>query len=126
MRSGKYNRGFSLVETIAVIVVLSIIAIIAIPNVLRVIQKSKLNGIEDTTKLLAKAAQDYWIENQLDNVNLQKVSLTDETLDYDGMRPEVGYAYFDEYGHIIKEGLNPRLDYLKILNQKGVLYEKEI
>ena len=32
--------------------------------------------------------------------------------------------YFNKYGYIIKEGLMPRLDYLKILDKKGVLDEK--
>ena len=35
-------------------------------------------------------------------------------------RVSIPVDYFDEFGHIIKEGLNPRLDYLKILDQKGV------
>ena len=35
-------------------------------------------------------------------------------------RVSIPINYFDEFGHIIKEGLNPRLDYLKILDQKGV------
>lgn len=35
-------------------------------------------------------------------------------------RVSIPISYFDEFGHIIKEGLNPRLDYLKILDQKGV------
>ena len=35
-------------------------------------------------------------------------------------RVSIPVDYFNEFGHIIKEGLNPRLDYLKILDQKGV------
>ena len=35
-------------------------------------------------------------------------------------RVSIPIDYFNEFGHIIKEGLNPRLDYLKILDQKGV------
>ena len=35
-------------------------------------------------------------------------------------RVSIPISYFKEFGHIIKEGLNPRLDYLKILDQKGV------
>ena len=35
-------------------------------------------------------------------------------------RVSIPVNYFEEFGHIIKEGLNPRLDYLKILDKKGV------
>ena len=35
-------------------------------------------------------------------------------------RVSIPIDYFNEFGHIIKEGLNPRLDYLKVLDQKGV------
>ena len=35
-------------------------------------------------------------------------------------RVSIPINYFDKFAHIIKEGLNPRLDYLKILNKKGV------
>jgi len=34
-------------------------------------------------------------------------------------RVSIPINYFDEYAYLIKEGLNPRLDYLKILDQKG-------
>jgi len=35
-------------------------------------------------------------------------------------RVSIPINYFDKYAHIIKEGLIPRLDYLKILDEKGV------
>ena len=31
-----------------------------------------------------------------------------------------GFDYFDKYAYLVKDGINPRLDYLKILDQKGV------
>ena len=36
------------------------------------------------------------------------------------IRSSIPISYFDEKGYIIKEGINPRLDYLKIIDQKGV------
>jgi len=41
-------------------------------------------------------------------------------------RVSIPINYFDKYAHIIKEGLIPRLDYLKILDEKGVWYEIKI
>ena len=35
-------------------------------------------------------------------------------------RVSIPTSYFEEKGYIIKEGINPRLDYLKIVNEKGV------
>ena len=35
-------------------------------------------------------------------------------------RVSIPIDYFNDFGHIIKEGLSPRLDYLKILDKKGV------
>ena len=35
-------------------------------------------------------------------------------------RVSIPISYFNEKGYIIKEGINPRLDYLKIINEKGV------
>lgn len=39
-------------------------------------------------------------------------------------RVSIPVSYFDKYGYLIKEGLNPRLDYLKILD-KEINYEEE-
>lgn len=35
-------------------------------------------------------------------------------------RVSIPISYFNEKGYIIKEGINPRLDYLKIIDNKGV------
>lgn len=39
-------------------------------------------------------------------------------------RVSIPLNYFEEKAYIIKEGLNPRLDYLKIISTKGVKYEQ--
>ncbi len=36
-------------------------------------------------------------------------------------RASIPVSYFEEKGYIIKEGLNPRIDYLKIIDKKGVV-----
>jgi recombination protein U len=35
-------------------------------------------------------------------------------------RVSIPISYFEKHGYIIKEGINPRLDYLKIIDKKGV------
>jgi len=38
-------------------------------------------------------------------------------------RASIPISYFDEHGYIIKEGISPRLDYLKIIDKKEFNYE---
>lgn len=52
-----------------------------------------------------------FIESLIDFINTNK-------------RASIPINYFNEYGFLIKEGLNPRLDYLEILDRKGALHEK--
>ena len=40
-------------------------------------------------------------------------------------RASIPVSYFEEKGYLIKEGLRPRLDYLKIIDMEGVKYEKK-
>lgn len=35
-------------------------------------------------------------------------------------RASIPISYFEKSGHIIKEGISPRIDYLKIIDKKGV------
>lgn len=35
-------------------------------------------------------------------------------------RSSIPISYFEEKGYVIKEGINPRLNYLKIIDEKGV------
>ena len=39
-------------------------------------------------------------------------------------RASIPISYFEEKGYIIKEGINPRIDYLKIIDKKELNYEK--
>lgn len=40
-------------------------------------------------------------------------------------RASIPISYFDKKGYIIKEGINPRLNYLKIIDEKELNYEKD-
>jgi prepilin-type N-terminal cleavage/methylation domain-containing protein len=55
----KNNRGFTLVELLAVIVILAVILVIAIPNVMKIIDKAKLDSYKRTEDMLVSAAQKY-------------------------------------------------------------------
>ena len=58
------GKGFTLVELLAVIVILAVILIIAVPQVTNTIQTSRLNSIKSSAKMIAKNAEDDFIEQQ--------------------------------------------------------------
>jgi type IV pilus assembly protein PilA len=55
----KKSRGFTLVELLAVIVILAVILVIAIPNVMKMIDKARLDSYKRTEDMLVSAAQKY-------------------------------------------------------------------
>jgi type IV pilus assembly protein PilA len=59
------KRGFTLVELLAVIVILAIILAIAIPGVSDIINNSKLNGFYISSKMLKEAAKTYVSANNI-------------------------------------------------------------
>ena len=59
------GRGFTLVELLAVIVILAVILIIAMPKISDVIKNSKEASLETTAKLIASQAEKKYTENQV-------------------------------------------------------------
>ena len=57
------NKGFTLVELLAVIVILAVILVIAIPQVLKVVDNSRLNSYINQEQLLIRAAELYVSNN---------------------------------------------------------------
>jgi prepilin-type N-terminal cleavage/methylation domain-containing protein len=55
----KKSRGFTLVELLAVIVILAVILVIAIPNVMKVIDKAKLDAYKRNESMLISAGRNY-------------------------------------------------------------------
>ena len=71
----KKKRGFTLVELLAVIVILAVILIIAMPKISDVIKNSKESSLVTTAKLIASQAEKKYTENQvLDNSTTIKCS----------------------------------------------------
>ena len=61
----KKKKGFTLVELLAVIVILAVILIIAMPKISDVIKNSKEASLETTAKLIANQAEKKYTENQV-------------------------------------------------------------
>ena len=71
----KKKKGFTLVELLAVIVILAVILIIAMPKISDVIKNSKESSLETTAMLIASQAEKKYTENQvLDNSSTIKCS----------------------------------------------------
>ena len=59
------RKGFTLVELLAVIVILAVILVIAVPQILNVIDSTKIGSMESSTKLVAKSAERYYNEKEI-------------------------------------------------------------
>ena len=63
MKNKINKNGFTLVELLAVIVILAIILVIAVPKVMTAIEDSKKSTLESTAKMIASAAEKAKVQN---------------------------------------------------------------
>ena len=74
----KKVKGFTLVELLAVIVILAVILVIAMPKISDVIKKTRLSSLEATTKMIINFAEKKYTENQVleqgTNINCSDVA----------------------------------------------------
>ena len=99
------NKGFTLVELLAVIVVLAIISIITIPMIGNVIEESKKKALEQSVNGLVEAARYYSIENDgtyefLFDENKKGETINGKKLSYNGSIDAEGKLYLDKDGNI--------------------------
>ena len=66
------SKGFTLVELLAVIVILAVISLIATPMVLGVIEKSKKSAAIESVNGIVDAAEKYMIEGMITGENTTK------------------------------------------------------
>ena len=59
------KKGFTLIELLAVIVILAIIALITVPQVIKILNKSRISAAEDTTSGIVKSAENYVVDFML-------------------------------------------------------------
>jgi prepilin-type N-terminal cleavage/methylation domain-containing protein len=116
------KKAFTLVELLAVIVILGIIATITIPIVINVYKTSKEKTFKDSAEAILKSANNYYNSSYLgDEIKLpllitfnnqgettkyksNKVSTCQSTttrlLDYNGINPDSGNIYIDKEGQV--------------------------
>ena len=59
------NKGFTLVELLAVIAILAILVIVALPNVMGMFNEAKKNSFTTEVKQIYKVAQQQWISDSM-------------------------------------------------------------
>lgn len=76
----KNNKAFTLIEILAVVIILSLLLIIAVPSVINIIKKSKERTFENTKSIVEKVARDYYSLNEKSveiNDNVGYIPLSD-------------------------------------------------
>lgn len=103
----KLKNGFTLVELLAVIVIIAIIALITTPIILNVIQTSKESAFKDTAHGLVMAAGTYQAECQALNkdttltINYATSSQSEkDLLKTKGTLPDAGELSIDDKGKV--------------------------
>ena len=98
------NKGFTLVELLAVIAILAILVLIALPNVMGMFNNAKRSAFETEVKKIAQTAGTKWMSDSIMNSNSHvyakcKVGCNNE-LDMDGSDDLMYYVKVNSVGKI--------------------------
>ena len=103
----KNRKGFTLVEVLAIIVILGLIAVITIPIIDETLKKAKRNAAKDATYGLTEVAKQYFYK--LEETTDEPVNYTCDfknkcsELDIQGTRPTSGAIRIDSMGYVSGE-----------------------
>ncbi len=92
------KKGFTLVELLAVIVILSIILLVAVPAVKKTVDRAKKKSAENDAVMIKNIAEKYYTSNLDKDEEITGIDLSTDTLSYSGEKPTKGYLYFTEDG----------------------------
>src|SRR5574344_1231942 len=98
------KKGFTLIELIAVIVILGIIALIAAPITINILKDAEdKSNIQNVNNLVA-AAKTFQSNSIITKENLEKIDgITNilSLLEYDGEHPQEGFVYMQDDGEVL-------------------------
>ena len=94
------KKGFTLVELLAVIVILAIIALITTPMIMGVIEKARKGAAIASVNGLLEAGEQYQIEGILEGKTSNNIDLTGDTLNIKGKKPDRGTLLIDSLGNM--------------------------
>ena len=92
------RKGFTLVELLAVIVILAVILTIAVPAVKKTVDSAKKKSAENDAIMIKNIAEKYYTSNLDKDEEITGIDLSSDTLSYSGEKPTKGYLYFNEDG----------------------------
>ena len=69
------NKGFTLVEVIAVVGIITMLALILIPNVTKLINKQKKNSEDSIKNTILVAAEEYVNDNRYRNIDINSITV---------------------------------------------------
>ncbi len=104
------KKGFTIIELLAVIVILAIIMVIIVPEVFKTIEKSRKKSFETSIKGLMHALETKQKELMLDDFNgeliftyekgIESSNIQGLSLSYNGEKPQDGMIAIDVDGNI--------------------------
>ena len=92
------KKGFTLVELLAVIVILAVILTISVPAVKKTVDSAKKKSAENDALMIKDIAEKYYTSNLDKDEEITGVDLSSNTLSYSGKKATKGYLYFTEDG----------------------------
>ena len=92
------KKGFTLVELLAVIVILAVILTISVPAVKKTVDNAKKKSAENDALMIKNIAEKYYTSNLDKDEEITGIDLSSDTLSYSGKKPTKGYLYFTEDG----------------------------
>ena len=85
------KNAFTLIELLAVIVILAVILTIAVPAVKKTVESAKKKIAENDALMIKNIAEKYYISKLDSDEDLTSIDLTSNTLSYSGEKPSKGY-----------------------------------
>lgn len=118
-RNMKNEKGLTLIELLAVIVILGIIAAIAIPAIGNIIQKSKVDAVKSEAIQVLNAAKLYISSNGIPEGGTQTLRLKDanESIGEGDLSSFVDEYKYDSYYVVVSAGEDGKVTY-KISSKK--------
>ncbi len=120
------QKGFTLIEVLAVLLILSVIALITTPIISGVIKNSRENAFVNDVNSLVDSLRTYQAENNYEAITIDYTNNTNTTkLEVDGELPDAGAISINEAGKIKLALWNEKLQICAKKNEDAKEITKE-
>ena len=100
----KNNKAFTLVEVIAVIVILGVVLSIAVPSITNVVNSTNKNRMKSDAELFISKVKEYVESDTTGNVSTDKVYLKNIKLELSNNYEENSYVEINDYKVCLTDG----------------------